>query len=131
MKKSFLNSLSIIFFCLLSITNSHLFAQSSLDKTFGDDGKTLNASGTNVSSAIMPDGKILMCTQTTISCFTNNGKLDESFGQNGTISVELGGIYSELGLYSLASQPDGKFCQRLRRSDPTGHSGLERAGPRA
>jgi uncharacterized delta-60 repeat protein len=112
----------------------------SLDKSFGVDGTlyalgsanqiTFIPDGTKVRSiALQADGKILISLEIydefrriglTLARLNNNGSLDESFGNGGTIE-QIGNI-KEVG--DIAIQPDGKALLTGYSSDF--HTGIAR-----
>jgi len=79
------------------------------DKTFGANGTVVlpNRFGSYVTAAIQPDGKILAATNGGVDGeldrFTSAGKLDSSFGSQGTV------IFKFSSLCGLALQPDGRI----------------------
>jgi uncharacterized delta-60 repeat protein len=94
------------------------------DTTFGKNGVaslTINDESIAFSSAILPNGNILVVGQTThygsatspswskafILQLTSNGALDTAFGTGGVIQLKLGCCRDEA--YDVKVQPDGKF----------------------
>lgn len=96
-----------------------------LDPTFGGDG-TVGAPR-NVGAfalALQPNGKIVAggafdFFAFEVVRFTAGGKLDRTFGHDGTITTDVGG--SEQGVAALAIQPNGKIVA-------VGHSGPHEGG---
>jgi uncharacterized delta-60 repeat protein len=87
--------------------------------SFGTGGKVIQPIGSandyGYSLAIQPDGKILLggsCLNGSnpdfcIARFNSNGSPDNSFGTNGTVTIDIGSS-DDYG-YSLSIQPDGKI----------------------
>jgi uncharacterized delta-60 repeat protein len=89
----------------------------SLDKTFGHDGKLTtdlnggSASGFTFSSILQKDGKLLLTgyinnvdADLLIIRYNPDGDLDETFGDNGQFTADVGGNETA---YTSISQPDG------------------------
>jgi uncharacterized delta-60 repeat protein len=113
-----------------------------LDETFGNSGKVLYDIGSGVDEindiVLQPDGKII-AVGTTFSKFsdtsnaiilryTSDGKLDESFGNNGLIIFQL---QTNTRLISVALQKDGRIITAGGVDDANGihqHFLVERFG---
>jgi uncharacterized delta-60 repeat protein len=90
-----------------------------VDSTFGSGGMTLTTigSGTNAASAVTIDalGRIVVAGRTStgsatdiaIARYSTDGTLDHSFGQNGIITQDLGGITETAR--SVVTLPDGSI----------------------
>src|SRR6478735_3116813 len=101
----------------------NLYAQpGSLDKSFGQNGKTLSPFSFNCNTlALQADGKILAGgsggaikngdgISYLLTRYNSDGTMDYNFGDNGRaiLGINLGILYS-LDTRGLAIQPDGKI----------------------
>lgn len=96
------------------------FAQSgTLDLTFGSDGVVTTAVDPNYNMAettiVQADGKILVAGsagtpstyQMAVARYNEDGSLDTSFGDDGTLRFPVGSVKSFV--MDMAQQPDGKI----------------------
>ena len=124
------------------VTRFH--ADGSPDLDFGDQGKTTLDLGGNfeqvVSLAIQADHKIVAAGNTgsystptsnyAVARLTMHGVPDSSFGQSGTVIVDLSPGFNEL--HDMVLQPDGKIIATGQAFDPqegTSVMGLLRLNP--
>lgn len=109
-------------------------ANGNLDTTFNATGKVVTSVGTGNDNcngmALLPDGKILLCgntsgtnTDTVLVRYNANGSLDTTFNGTGKLIVSL---YTNDSANELAIQPDGKIVARV--SANTGSSSSNRYG---
>lgn len=109
---------SLLFLFLASITVAT--AQSgTLDPTFGTDGVVTTAVHSNYNMAettvVQADGKILVAGtagtpstyQMAVARYNEDGSLDTSFGNDGTLRIPVGPLKSFV--MDMAQQPDGKI----------------------
>jgi uncharacterized delta-60 repeat protein len=102
----------------------------SLDKTFGDGGKTTTNiifASRALAIALQPDGKIIAAGFTTnltqgpdmaIARYKTNGSLDQDFGTNGTVTTDFTGGTDIINALTL--QSDGKIVAAgLAQATPT------------
>jgi uncharacterized delta-60 repeat protein len=97
--------------------SSHVFAQVSLDTTFGNNGivitPTANSSEINA-IALQPDGKIVAAGYWNnsgtyhfqIARYNIDGTLDNTFGNGGVVNTSIGNSSMP---FSIQIQPDGKI----------------------
>jgi len=90
-----------------------------LDKGFGSGGIALNPVGTEDDKtkdmALQEDGKVLMCgyiddgldNQTFVIRLNTDGTLDETFGNNGKVTLDIGG--NDDRLFKICVLGDGKI----------------------
>src|SRR4029450_8637553 len=90
-----------------------------LDVPFGTDGKVTTdfaGAGDGVGGiAVQPDGKLVAAGAATINWqadfalarYNSNGTLDTSFGKNGRVTTDFGGVYEAAS--SVAVQWDGRI----------------------
>ena len=89
-------------------------APSGLDATFDGDGKAAleGFGGDRSAMALQSDGKIVMVggtfTDFVLARFNANGSLDDSFGDDGTVTTDMVVNEQEEAL-AVALQPDGKI----------------------
>lgn len=85
-------------------------APGDLDPTFGDGGRVLTdwgGGGFVNDMAILPDEKIVVLGQKSITRYNKDGTLDESFGAGGRVAIAFDGLYDTAQV--LALQTDGKI----------------------
>lgn len=88
--------------------------QGELDPAFGENGRLLvlghSPSFNPYVNAVarQVDGKILLSTGLTVSRLNPDGSWDDSFGEDGTASIELF-EHGYFGVNDMAVQPDGKI----------------------
>jgi uncharacterized delta-60 repeat protein len=110
------------------------------DTTFGEDGtvKTDNTTGNHEYAndlVLQPDGKLVVAGKLfndfTLARYTPDGTLDETFGEDGTVTTDLGGEPGDSGsVYALALQSDNRIVAAgLRGVSPEGDSVLARYTP--
>ena len=107
-------------FIIVIFFSAAAFAQAGeLDSTFGGDGVVVTAIGGSEdaaqSIAIQSDGKIVAAGYSwngpgfdfALVRYNTDGSLDNSFGNSGKVTTDLGTIYDYA--HSVAIQPDGKI----------------------
>ena len=86
-----------------------------LDPTFGDGGKATSPGfgGDRSAMALQPDGKIVMVggtfTAFVMARFNADGTLDETFGDGGTVTTDIGGDFAQDEALGVAVQPDDRI----------------------
>jgi uncharacterized delta-60 repeat protein len=86
-----------------------------LDPAFGTGGKATTTAfgGDRSSTALQPDGKVVMAGGTFVAFvlarFDVDGTLDDSFGTGGTVTTNIGGEFSQEEALGVAVQPDGRI----------------------
>jgi len=92
-----------------------------LDTTFGSDGSVItnfsgSTGGFGQSVTLQPDGKMIVAgyiyivtenSDIAIAQYTSDGKLDETFGTDGKVTMDIQGKW-DMG-YAVTAEPDGKF----------------------
>lgn len=83
----------------------------SIDSSFGTNGKTVFTAGSSI--ALQSDGKILVTktedTKISVTRYFKNGKIDKSFGNNGTASTNFFGPTFLQSSDVVAVMSDGKI----------------------
>ena len=108
------------FLLMLLVSPMLIFAQAgTIDPTFGTDGVVTTAIHPNYnmaeSTVVQSDGKILVAGsagtpstyQMAVARYNEDGSLDTSFGNNGTLRFPVGSVKSFV--MDMAQQPDGKI----------------------
>lgn len=99
-----------------NFSKSVLSAPGDLDPSFGVNGKVINYLNTQFGSihnaiVVQPDGKFItagyIASNASIIRYNQNGTIDSSFGNNGIVTTNYGGLSASANDVTL--QPDGKI----------------------
>jgi uncharacterized delta-60 repeat protein len=91
----------------------------SLDASFGDNGKVITTLPTGRAAVLQPDGKIVVLAGLNLARFNPDGSPDTSFGTGGILSAPFNGVFGEEAR-DLALQSDGRILVvGYTRANPT------------
>lgn len=80
----------------------------SLDLTFGDNGKVVTTLSSGDAVVLQPDGKLVVLAGLNLARFNSDGSFDASFGTGGSVPAPFNGVFGEEAR-DVALQPDGRI----------------------
>ncbi|MCI0432100.1 MAG: hypothetical protein L0271_00430 [Gemmatimonadetes bacterium] len=83
-------------------------AGTSLDLTFGDNGRVITTLPSGDAVVLQPDGKLVVLAGLNLARFNTDGSFDASFGTGGRVAVSFNGVFGEEA-QDLVLQPDGRI----------------------
>jgi len=90
----------------------------SLDLTFGDNGRVITTLPRGEAAVLQPDGKIVVLAGLNLARFNTDGSFDTSFGSGGSVAVPFNGAFGEEAR-DLVLQPDGRILVAGSTRAPT------------
>ncbi len=93
-------------------------AGTSLDLTFGDNGRVITTLPRGEAVVLQPDGKLVVLAGLNLARFNTDGSFDTSFGSGGSVAVPFNGAFGEEAR-DLVLQPDGRILVAGSTRAPT------------